>query len=117
MARDRTIEQGGSSKTDSQTHCCHCRAPLTNSGWCDQCNLWPINITPRRWCHHAHLVRSDGFCQSCGNFVLTELLPERGEWKDTRNIPHVITKQRISELVQSVSDAMDRTASVNGLPF
>src|SRR3970040_1303515 len=66
--------------------CCLCREFVLKSGWCENCQRWPINITPRRWCERAHPVDPDGLCFTCNAIVLTRLEVGNGEWLDTGKV-------------------------------
>lgn len=83
----------GTDKRNAGVICCLCRDPVLPSGWCDACQTWPINITPRRWDERGHLVDPDGFCRACGDYVLTKLDPRPGEWVDTRIVPRLLHRE------------------------
>ncbi len=91
--------------------CCLCREPVEHSGWCRNCNTWPINITPRRWCELGHPVGVDGICRECGKGILHELLPEKGEWRDTGRVPNLLGKQQVATLVSEIIDKLDNAKS------
>ncbi len=78
---------------DSQVKCCLCREPVIASGWCENCQRWPVNITPIRFCEHGHAVTWDGFCQGCMDYVATRLDAVAGEWVDTRQVSHLYGRE------------------------
>jgi len=88
--------------------CCLCRKPLKRSkhGWCDNCETYPINITPLRWCPRAHKVTPDGFCQECEAFTNTALEPVNAQWIDTGVIPNRLGKEKVHELVAGIVETL-----------
>lgn len=79
--------------TDSEVRCCLCREPVNASGWCENCQRWPVNITPIRFCDRGNLVDPDGFCRDCVTYVSSRLEPDNGEWVDTGRIPVLLSRQ------------------------
>lgn len=92
--------------------CCLCREYVERSGWCANCQCWPINITPIRWCDSGHHVKPTGWCASCQAYRLTELLPEPGVWHDTNYVPRLLTKDEVQRLSREVQAML----SVPGWP-
>ena len=92
----------GQSKRSSVA-CCLCKQAVLMSGWCDNCDRWPINITPIRWCERGHRVDVDGLCMGCHMIVLTRLEPLKGEWRDTGEVAKLLSReenhQRLNELM------------------
>lgn len=84
--------------------CCLCRAPLKSGkgGWCENCQTYPINITPVRFCGQQHRVNPDGWCYACDAYVLTSLEPINAQWIDTGKIPKRLGKERVKELVAGI---------------
>lgn len=77
----------------SSVKCCLCRKPVLMSGWCDNCQEWPINITPVRWCERAHRVDADGYCSACAIIVATKLEPQAGCWWDTGVVGKLLSRE------------------------
>jgi hypothetical protein len=84
--------------------CCLCREPLKNGkgGWCENCQTYPINITPVRFCTGRHRVTTDGWCGVCEDYVATALEPINAQWIDTRVIPKRLAKVKVKELVSGI---------------
>ncbi len=113
MAKDKTQTEGApKQKKVSDIKCCLCGHYVTMSGFCQQCQRWPINVTPIRWCERGHRVDVSGFCQECKAYATTELLPAKGEWTDTNVIPKLLplveNQQRMRDLVDSLAEHMSR---------
>lgn len=73
--------------------CCLCQELVLVSGWCENCQRWPINITPRRWCERGHRVDADGLCVTCNQIVLARLEPGNAEWRDTGKVDRLLTRE------------------------
>ena len=89
MVKERQL---ASEPTESDIRCCLCRNYVTLCGWCEHCERWAFNVTPRRWDEAGHAVGPDGWGFQCGQFVMTELLPEHGQWRDTRIVPVLVPR-------------------------
>ena len=87
--------------------CCLCREPVSKSGWCLNCRLWPINITPIRWCERAHRVHPDGFCAGCVQYVATRLEPQAGSWHDTREVAILLSREENHRRLQALLPQLD----------
>ena len=72
--------------------CCLCRERVDGEGWCGNCRTWPINATPIRRCNAGHVADTAGWCKECVRYILTELDPQPGEWRDTGRGPKLCTK-------------------------
>ena len=86
--------------------CCLCHDPVEASGWCGNCQRWPINITPIRFCLKAHRVDPDGFCRVCVDYVRTQLFPGNGEWRDTNQVAVLNTKRENQRLARDLADQL-----------
>ena len=73
--------------------CCLCQELVLLSGWCENCQRWPINITPRRWCERAHPVDPEGLCFTCNAIVLTRLEVGNAEWRDTGKVENLLSRE------------------------
>ena len=99
------IRAENSNKGDNITvRCCLCRNPLTKSGngWCYNCETYPINIIPIRWCPQAHKVNPDGVCKECEAFTNTALEPVNAQWIDTGVIPKRLDREKVKALVADI---------------
>lgn len=85
--------------------CCLCRQPLIRSknGWCENCQTWPINVTPLRYCERNHACKPDGWCPGCNDYVLTVLEPKDAQWIDTGIVANRLGKEKIKALVAEVA--------------
>lgn len=106
--REKRPSSTATVEPDSSTvKCCLCHEGVSSSGFCTNCNHWPINVTPRRWDEGGHLVDQDGFCRVCLQYVLNQLTPGVGEWVDTRKVRSLLSrdenKRRIHGLVDLVN--------------
>ena len=98
----------GDDQRSKSVKCCLCGELVLRSGWCDNCQRWPINVTPRRWCERAHPVDPDGLCSTCNAVALTRLDPANGEWRDTGKAPPLLSREgnhaRLKELLGKLKD-------------
>ena len=94
----------------NRVKCCLCREPVEPCGYCENCRTWPITCVPHRWDERGHTVDHDGFCWTCLTYVMTQLEPHKGEWRDTGRIPVLLSRdenqRRIRGLVAQMAAAM-----------
>src|SRR3990167_2117786 len=92
----------------SKVKCCLCGECVLPSGWCENCQRWPINITPRRWCERGHTVDPDGLCYTCNAIVLTRLEAGNREWLDTGKVETLLSREenhlRLNALMAGLKD-------------
>lgn len=102
------MPRDGSSSSDrafsaSRPNCCLCHAQVVESGWCENCRTWPVNVTPIRYCASGHRVSVTGWCAQCVAYVLTDLDPQPGEWVDTGRMSRKLTKAEVHALAHDVT--------------
>ena len=88
--------------------CCRCRDEVTKpSGWCENCDRFPCNVTPRRFCERNHPVDIDGFCWECREFIQRPLQYTPTGWVDGGAIRTLLSKEenqrRARELAETLS--------------
>lgn len=93
--------------------CCLCRQPVEASGWCGNCDRWPINVTPIRYCRDCQgRVDPDGLCLRCVAMVASRLEPRRGQWADTGEVNRLLGREENQRRMRTLMLQLDQGGPV-----